>query len=99
MAGGTYLAARLRTWFKAPAGEEDCSLWRIIPSRIFTMSQGFQRSGCDVRELMCIGAKPPFDHPHIFIDMGGDNEAICSYCSTRFVYDDDNSRRVRPARM
>ena len=41
-----------------------------------------------VRELMCIGAKPPFDHPHIFIDMGGDNEAICSYCSTRFVYDD-----------
>lgn len=39
------------------------------------------------REFMCIGALPPFDHPHIFIDLGGDNEAICSYCSTRFVYD------------
>jgi uncharacterized Zn-finger protein len=41
-----------------------------------------------VKEFMCTGARPPFDHPHIFIDMGSDAEAICSYCSTRFVYDD-----------
>jgi uncharacterized Zn-finger protein len=40
-----------------------------------------------VKEFMCTGAKPPFDHPHIFIDMGSDVETICSYCSTRFVYD------------
>ena len=40
-----------------------------------------------VREFMCTGAKPPFDHPHIFIDMASDREAICSYCSTRFIYD------------
>src|SRR5271156_341338 len=40
-----------------------------------------------VKEFMCTGATPPFDHPHIFIDIGGDSEAICSYCSTRFVYD------------
>jgi uncharacterized Zn-finger protein len=40
-----------------------------------------------VTEFMCIGALPPFDHPHIFIDMAGDGEAICSYCSTRFVFD------------
>jgi len=40
-----------------------------------------------VKTFMCMGAKPPFDHPHIFIDMGSDSEAICSYCSTRFVYD------------
>jgi uncharacterized Zn-finger protein len=40
-----------------------------------------------VKKFMCTGAKPPFDHPHIFIDMGSDHEAICSYCSTRFVYD------------
>jgi uncharacterized Zn-finger protein len=38
------------------------------------------------KEFMCIGALPPFDHPHIFIDMGGDDEAICGYCATRFVY-------------
>ncbi|MGE3246372.1 MAG: zinc-finger domain-containing protein [Beijerinckiaceae bacterium] len=40
-----------------------------------------------VKEFMCIGALPPFDHPHIYIDMGSDTEAICSYCSTRFVFD------------
>jgi len=42
-----------------------------------------------VKEFMCTGAKPPFDHPHIFIDMGSENEAVCSYCSTRYVYDAD----------
>jgi uncharacterized Zn-finger protein len=40
-----------------------------------------------VRELMCIGAKPPFDHPHVFLDMGSDDEIICPYCSTLFRYD------------
>jgi uncharacterized Zn-finger protein len=40
-----------------------------------------------VKEYMCIGAKPPFDHPHIFIDMGDSDETVCPYCSTRFVYD------------
>ena len=39
------------------------------------------------REFMCIGARPPFDHPHIFIDMGSDSEAICSYCSTLYRFD------------
>jgi uncharacterized Zn-finger protein len=36
------------------------------------------------KEFMCIGAKPPFDHPHIFLDMGDENEIICSYCSTLY---------------
>ena len=36
---------------------------------------------------MCIGARPPFDHPHIFCDMGDDNEIICEYCSTLYRYD------------
>ena len=40
-----------------------------------------------VKEFMCVGAKPPFDHPHIFIDMGDDDETVCGYCSTRYVYD------------
>lgn len=38
------------------------------------------------REFMCIGALPPFDHPHIFIDMGDADEIVCSYCSTLFRY-------------
>jgi hypothetical protein len=36
---------------------------------------------------MCIGALPPFDHPHVYIDMGAANESVCPYCSTLFVYD------------
>ncbi len=39
------------------------------------------------KEFMCIGAKPPFDHPHVFLDMGGETEIVCSYCSTLYVYD------------
>lgn len=38
-------------------------------------------------EFMCIGAKPPFDHPHVYLDMGSDREIICPYCSTLFKYD------------
>jgi hypothetical protein len=36
---------------------------------------------------MCIGAKPPLDHPHIFLDIGDEDEIICPYCSTLFKYD------------
>jgi uncharacterized Zn-finger protein len=50
-----------------------------------------------VTEFMCTGAKPPFDHPHIFIDMGGDLETICPYCSTRFVLDASLGPHSSPA--
>jgi uncharacterized Zn-finger protein len=36
------------------------------------------------REFMCIGATPPYDHPHVFLDMGAGNEIICPYCSTLY---------------
>jgi uncharacterized Zn-finger protein len=39
-----------------------------------------------VKEFKCIGANPPFDHPHIYIDMGSETEAVCSYCSTLYRY-------------
>ena len=39
------------------------------------------------REFMCVGALPPFDHPHVFLDMGDETENICSYCSTLYRYD------------
>ena len=38
------------------------------------------------KEFMCIGARPPVDHPHVFIDMGSADEAICSYCGTLYKY-------------
>ena len=39
------------------------------------------------REFNCVGALPPFDHPHIYIDMGDENEVVCAYCSTLFRFD------------
>ncbi len=36
------------------------------------------------KEFMCTGATPPFDHPHVFLDMGSDKEIICPYCSTLY---------------
>ena len=39
------------------------------------------------REFKCVGARPPFDHPHIYLDMGDDAEIICAYCSTLYRFD------------
>jgi uncharacterized Zn-finger protein len=39
-----------------------------------------------VKEFMCVGAQPPFDHPHVFLDMGSDDEKVCPYCSTLYRY-------------
>ena len=50
-----------------------------------------------VRKFMCVGALPPFDHPHIFIDMGRETDIVCSYCSTRYVFAADLRGVVEPA--
>jgi uncharacterized Zn-finger protein len=38
-------------------------------------------------EFMCVGASPPFDHPHVFLDMGAGREIVCPYCSTLYRFD------------
>jgi len=50
------------------------------------------------KEFMCIGEKPPLDHPHVFLDMGDAAEIICPYCSTLFRYDASlDPHAARPA--
>jgi len=50
------------------------------------------------KKFMCIGASPPFDHPHVFLDMGDDNEIICPYCSTHYRHDHSlAANEARPA--
>ncbi len=39
-----------------------------------------------VKEFQCMGATPPFDHPHVFLDMGAADEVLCPYCSTRYKF-------------
>jgi uncharacterized Zn-finger protein len=57
---------------------------RIVPH--FHNNPGVAAIAIGAREFMCVGALPPFDHPHIFIDMGDEEEAICPYCSTVYRY-------------
>jgi uncharacterized Zn-finger protein len=60
---------------------------KIVPH--FVNQAGVHVIEIGVREFMCMGARPPFDHPHIFIDMGEENEAVCGYCATLFRYRPD----------
>lgn len=46
---------------------------------------------------MCAGDLPPFDHPHVYIDMGDDNEILCPYCATLFTYDPALAGLCEPA--
>ena len=52
----------------------------------FQNSMGVAKIEIGAKEFMCIGAKPPHDHPHVFLDMGTAGEMVCPYCSTLFVY-------------
>ena len=52
----------------------------------FQNSDGVAQIEIGAKEFMCIGALPPFDHPHVFLDMGADNEIVCPYCSTHYVF-------------
>lgn len=64
-----------------------------MASRIahFQNSAGHEKIEIGVREFMCVGSNPPFDHPHVFLDMGRDIEKVCPYCSTLYVYNGDLS--------
>lgn len=50
----------------------------------FHNSMGVPAIEIGAHEFMCIGAKPPYDHPHVYLDMGASHEIICPYCSTLY---------------
>ncbi len=58
----------------------------------FHNTEGLRQIEVGSKEFQCVGALPPFDHPHIYLDMGKDNEIVCPYCSTHYVY----SSRLTP---
>lgn len=57
----------------------------VVPH--FQNDSGVRMIAIGVKEFMCVGATAPFDHPHVFLDMGDDDEKICPYCSTLYRYD------------
>ena len=55
----------------------------------FHNSDGLAHIEIGAKEFKCIGALPPHDHPHVFLDMGEESDIVCPYCSTHYVF---NSR-------
>ena len=58
---------------------------KIVPH--FHNTPGVAVIEIGAREFMCVGEPPPYDHPHVFLDMGEDDEIICPYCSTLYRFD------------
>jgi len=58
---------------------------RLVPH--FANDQGAEKIYIGVREFQCMGARPPHDHPHVYLDMGADGQILCPYCSTLYVHD------------
>jgi uncharacterized Zn-finger protein len=50
--------------------------------------EGAEKIYVGVHELQCMGARPPYDHPHVYLDMGADHQILCPYCSTLYVFTD-----------
>ena len=53
----------------------------------FQNSMGLAAIEIGSQEFMCVGALPPFDHPHVFLDIGAGGEIVCPYCSTLYKLD------------
>jgi uncharacterized Zn-finger protein len=63
----------------------------------FHNQPGVAKVRVGAKRFMCVGALPPFDHPHIYIDMGDDVEAVCPYCSTLYAYEPSLHGHADPA--
>ena len=57
----------------------------VVPH--FANDLGAEKITIGVRVFKCMGARSPFDHPHVFLDMGSDDQIVCPYCSTLYRYD------------
>jgi uncharacterized Zn-finger protein len=57
----------------------------VVPH--FVNDKGVDRIRIGVKEFQCMGASPPFDHPHVFLDMGSESQIVCPYCSTLYIYE------------
>lgn len=64
----------------------------------FRNDNGAKEIRIGLKQFKCIGASPPHDHPHIYLDMGDDDAILCPYCATLFRFDARlNSREAVPS--
>jgi len=57
------------------------------PTPKFSNDAGVREIRIGAREFECMGASPPYDHPHVYLDMGAEDHIVCPYCSTLFRFD------------
>ena len=76
-------ASRIRRTTRVTADKHMAE--RVVPH--FHNTPGVAVIEIGAREFMCEGELAPFDHPHVYLDMGDASEIICPYCSTLFRYD------------
>jgi uncharacterized Zn-finger protein len=55
----------------------------------FVNDVGSENIRIGVTKFKCMGATPPYDHPHVYLDMSAEGTVVCPYCSTLYVYDED----------
>lgn len=53
----------------------------------FRNDGGVKEIRIGVKEFECIGATPPQDHPHVYLETGIQDKILCPYCSTMFCFD------------
>ena len=78
--GRTKAGARARL----PAGLSHRGPHRGVPR--FLNDVGARTVEIGVTAFNCIGATPPADHPHVYLEMGERPDILCPYCATRFRF-------------
>jgi uncharacterized Zn-finger protein len=53
----------------------------------FCNDVGSENIRIGVRNFKCLGATPPLDHPHVYLEIGASGRVSCPYCATLYVYD------------
>jgi len=77
--------ALFRVSFRRAVDRRSCMAKIGVPH--FHNDIGVEKIHIGVKEFQCMGARPPMDHPHVYLDMGADDQIVCPYCSTLFIYD------------
>ena len=93
--GAAHLPLRDNSRWPPGAAADLTMAENIVPH--FHNTPGVPVIDIGAKEFQCIGATPPFDHPHVYLDMGEAEEIICPYCSTLYRHDASlNSHSARP---
>ena len=53
-----------------------------------TNDDGKKIISINFKKFNCLGARPPHDHPHTYLDIGRKEEIVCPYCGTLYKYKD-----------